>query len=98
MRYRDDLVLEQAFGDGTIDGGGVGVGARQFNGFAIGAGLARKKCGSIDRIVGDAAWNAFGAKCADESIARHAERGFVDQENERVDDFAGDAWIARNSA
>src|SRR5208337_2207053 len=49
-------------------------------------------------IVADAAWNALGANRADESVARDAERGFIDEKNECVDDFARDAWIARDRA
>ena len=49
VRDRDDRVLEQAFGDGAIDRVVVGIGAREFAGFAIGGGLAREQRGSIDR-------------------------------------------------
>ena len=96
MRDRDHRVLEQAFGDRAFDRDAVGDGAGEFAGLAIGGGLAREQRGSIDGIVGDAARNSFGAHRADEAIARHAERGFVDEKNECVDDFAGDARIARD--
>src|SRR5260370_25167851 len=43
---------------------------------------------------GGGAWKSFGGKCADVSIARHAGRGFINEEYECVDYFARDAWIA----
>jgi len=89
-------VLEQAFGHRTIDRCAVRICAGQFTRFAIGGGLAWEERGSIDRIVGDAAWNSLGAKCADEPVARDSERGFVDQKYECVNYFARDARIARD--
>src|SRR5208282_4675910 len=99
VRYRGHRVLEKAFGDRTInrgplDGGSAGKLAR----LSIGGRLAREECGSINGVVADAAWNALGANRADESVARQAERGFIDQKNERVDDFARNARIARDGA
>src|ERR1019366_7464344 len=96
VRYRGHRVLEKAFSDRAIDRDSVGAGAREVARFQIGGRLARKQCGSIDGIVADAAWNALGAHRADESIARDAECGFIDEKNERVDNFARDAWIARD--
>src|SRR5271154_158846 len=89
-------MLEQALGDRAINRDFIGACACEFARFAIGGCLAWKECGAIDRVVGDAAWNAFGAKRTDEAIARQAERGFVDEKNKCIDDFARDAWIARD--
>ena len=94
MRDRDDRVPEQALGDGAIDRDLFGAGARQFASLAVSGGLTREECRAINRIVGDAAWDALGAQGADETVARQAEDRLVDKKNKSVDCFARDSWIA----